>query len=55
MFVRKASTCDGVSARARIDRKDFGLRWNLAIEAGGVVVGEDVAIEIEAELVARKA
>ena len=45
----------GVTARARIDRKDWGLRWNLALEAGGVVVGDEVAIEIEAELVARKA
>jgi polyisoprenoid-binding protein YceI len=45
----------GVSARARINRKDWGLEWNLAIEAGGVVVGDEVAIEIEAEIVARKA
>jgi len=45
----------GVSARARLNRKDWGLRWNLAIEAGGVAVGDEVAIEIEAEIVARKA
>jgi len=45
----------GVSARARINRKDWGLKWNLAIEAGGVAVGDEVAIEIEAEIVARKA
>jgi polyisoprenoid-binding protein YceI len=45
----------GVSARARINRKDWGLNWNVAIEAGGVVVGEEVQIEIEAELIARKA
>ncbi|HVR04126.1 MAG TPA: YceI family protein, partial [Polyangia bacterium] len=45
----------GVTARGRIDRKDWGLRWNLALEAGGVVVGDEVAIEIEAELVARTA
>jgi polyisoprenoid-binding protein YceI len=44
----------GVSARGRINRKDWGLTWNLAIEAGGVVVGDEVAIEIEAEIVARK-
>jgi polyisoprenoid-binding protein YceI len=44
----------GVSARGRINRKDWGLEWNMALEAGGVVVGEEVAIEIEAELVARK-
>jgi polyisoprenoid-binding protein YceI len=45
----------GVSARGRINRKDWGLEWNMALEAGGVVVGEEVALEIEAELVARKA
>ncbi len=43
----------GVSARARVNRKDWGLKWNLAIEAGGVAVGDEVAIEIDAELVAR--
>jgi len=45
----------GVSARGRINRKDWGLEWNMALEAGGVVVGDEVALEIEAELVARKA
>ena len=45
----------GVSARARINRKDWGLKWNLAIEAGGVAVADEVAIEVEAEIVARKA
>jgi polyisoprenoid-binding protein YceI len=44
----------GVSARARINRKDWGLRWNIALEAGGLTVGEEVAIEIEAEIIARK-
>jgi polyisoprenoid-binding protein YceI len=44
----------GVSARARINRKDWGLKWNLAIEAGGVAVADEVAIEIEAEIVERK-
>jgi polyisoprenoid-binding protein YceI len=44
----------GVSARARVNRKDWGLKWNLAIETGGVVVGDEVTIELDAELVARK-
>jgi polyisoprenoid-binding protein YceI len=44
----------GVSARTRISRKEWGLEWNMAIEAGGVVVGDEVVIEIEAEIVARK-
>ena len=45
----------GVSARARISRKEWGLTWNIAIEAGGVAVADEVVIEIEAEIVARKA
>ena len=39
----------GVSATAKINRKDFGLTWSKAVEAGPVV-GDEVAIEIEAEL-----
>lgn len=41
----------GASAAARINRKDFGLLWNAALEGGGVVVGDQVAIAIEVELV----
>jgi polyisoprenoid-binding protein YceI len=48
------NTKRGATARARINRKDFGLTWNVALEAGGVVVGDEVAIEIEVELVQRK-
>lgn len=44
----------GISARARISRKDWALTWNLVVEAGGVAVGDEVAIEIDAEIVARK-
>ncbi len=40
----------GLSATTKINRKDFGLTWNKAIEGGGVVVGEDVAITIDLEL-----
>jgi polyisoprenoid-binding protein YceI len=45
----------GATARGRINRKDFGLQWNLALETGGFVVGDEVVIEIEAELIRRKA
>ncbi len=38
------------SATTRIDRKDWGLTWNRALEAGGVTVSDDVAIEIEVEM-----
>ena len=41
----------GASAMARINRKDFGLTWNKALETGGVAVGEEVGINIELELV----
>jgi polyisoprenoid-binding protein YceI len=39
----------GFSARTTINRKDFGLTWNETLETGGVLVGDDVQIEIEAE------
>ena len=41
----------GFSARGELDREDFGLNWNQALEAGGVVVGKKVSIEIEVEAV----
>ena len=41
----------GFSARATIDRKDFGLTYNQLLETGGVLVGETVEIAIEAEMV----
>jgi polyisoprenoid-binding protein YceI len=44
----------GASATARVNRKDFGVNWNRALDAGGVVVSEDVRINIEVELM-RKA
>ncbi len=43
----------GFSARASLDRRDFGLRWNAALETGGVLVGEKVEIAIELEAVRR--
>lgn len=39
------------SAETTVNRKDFGLTWNVALEAGGVTVGEKVKISIEAEAV----
>jgi polyisoprenoid-binding protein YceI len=41
----------GFSATTKINRKDWGLTWNVALETGGVLVGEEVAIEIEIEIV----
>ncbi len=45
------STRAGFTASGEIDREDFGLTWNQALEGGGVVVGKRIAIEIEAEAV----
>jgi polyisoprenoid-binding protein YceI len=44
----------GASARTKIRRSDFGMQWNAALEAGGVLVGDEVTIQIEAELVRSK-
>ncbi|MGZ3771899.1 MAG: YceI family protein [Bdellovibrio sp.] len=41
----------GASATTKIKRKDFGLTWNAAIEAGGVLVGDDVSITLEVQFV----
>jgi polyisoprenoid-binding protein YceI len=41
----------GISATAKVNRKDFGLMWNRALEAGGVMVGDEVSIQIDGELV----
>ncbi len=41
----------GFNARTKVDRRDFGLTWNQALEAGGVLVGNDVKIEIDAQAV----
>jgi len=44
----------GASATATINRKDFGLNWNKALETGGVVVGDAVTILIEIEMIKAK-
>lgn len=45
----------GFAARTAIDRRDFGLTWNQALETGGVLVGEKVEIELELEAVRQDA
>ena len=37
----------GGTATTKISRKDFGLSWNAALEAGGLLIGDDVKIEID--------
>jgi polyisoprenoid-binding protein YceI len=39
----------GFTASGKVNRKDWGLNWNAALETGGVLVGDDVKIEIEVE------
>jgi polyisoprenoid-binding protein YceI len=41
----------GYSAKTKINRQDFGLTWNQVLEAGGVVVGDEITISIDVELV----
>ncbi|HVZ76346.1 MAG TPA: YceI family protein [Gemmatimonadaceae bacterium] len=41
----------GYSATTKIKRSDFGLTWNVALEAGGVLVGDEIKISLEVELV----
>lgn len=41
----------GASATTTINRKDFGLLWNRALEAGGVLVGDEVKVTIDVELI----
>ncbi len=39
----------GATATTKINRKDFGLNWNKALEAGGVLVGDEVKVTLEVE------
>jgi polyisoprenoid-binding protein YceI len=41
----------GLTATAKINRKDFGLTWNSALDAGGLLVGEEVAITLDLQFI----
>jgi polyisoprenoid-binding protein YceI len=43
----------GYEAHGKISRKEFGLVWNQALEAGGVAVSDEVKIELTVEVVAQ--
>jgi len=45
----------GATARTKVNRKDFGLHWNVALEAGGFLVGEEIEITIDVELIRQAA
>src|SRR6202162_6168105 len=41
----------GIAATTKINRKDFGLTWNAALETGGILVGDDITITLDAQFV----
>ena len=41
----------GLSAKTKINRKDFGLTWNSALETGGILVGDEVTITLDVEAI----
>ncbi len=41
----------GLEGTATINRKDFGVNWNVALEAGGVLVSDKVTLEVEASAI----
>jgi polyisoprenoid-binding protein YceI len=41
----------GFTATGKINREDWGLTWNVAIEAGGVLVGKDIKLELDLEAI----
>jgi polyisoprenoid-binding protein YceI len=45
----------GFAGKTAVDRKEFGLTWNQVLEAGGVMVGDRVEIEVEVEAVRQEA
>jgi len=44
----------GLSATTQINRKDFGLTWNTALETGGMLVGDEVTVTLDVEFVKEK-
>ncbi|MEA2619729.1 MAG: hypothetical protein QOC97_502 [Chloroflexota bacterium] len=40
----------GFSAKAKVNRKDWGLNWNVALEAGGLLVGDQIKLEVDVAL-----
>jgi polyisoprenoid-binding protein YceI len=44
----------GASATTKINRQDFGVSWNAALEAGGMTLGDDVTINMELQVILQK-
>ncbi len=49
------NTRRGASARTKLNRKDFGLKWNQTLEGGGLLVGDEVDITLDLELIKKAA
>jgi polyisoprenoid-binding protein YceI len=45
----------GFTINGKINRKDFGLTWNAALEAGGVLVGEEIRLNLDIQLLQQRA
>lgn len=45
----------GITASAKINRHDFGVSWNAALEAGGLTLGDDISLTLELQLVLQAA
>jgi polyisoprenoid-binding protein YceI len=45
------NTRRGLSATTKVNRKDFGLTWNAALETGGILVGDDVTITLDVQFI----
>ena len=41
----------GFTARTELNREDFGMTWNQALETGGLLVGKKLAVELEIEAI----
>jgi len=48
------NTRAGFTAHGKINRQDFGMKWSKALDTGGLVVGDDVDINIEIEVIKQK-
>jgi polyisoprenoid-binding protein YceI len=44
-----------VNATTKVNRQEFGVKWNATMDNGGVVVGDDVSINIDAEMIQKNA
>jgi len=48
------NTRAGFSAHGKINRQDFGMKWSKTLDTGGLVVGDDVDINLEIEVIKQK-